>query len=105
MKLNTHHQPVIGSDGDYPMWIQIPTIPGKQYGGTIRLLSVSKHSTLEITLDTNEKMFLVFPVSRYVEIIDTQDNRNQQIWEIKYNDKDLKGESELPKKNPDEDHR
>jgi len=67
-----------------------------------RLLSVSKHSTLEIKTNNEDSFLLVFPISRYITIIATYDNRNNRVWVTRYNEKDTKKESELPTKNTDD---
>lgn len=105
MQVKTRKSPILGKDGNYAMWIRIPNIPGEHDPDTRRLLSISKHSTVEITYDNDEKSLLVFPIGRYITIIASRDNRNQTIWITNYNDKDLREASEHPTKNPDENLR
>ena len=105
LEIKTQKSPVLGKSGNFPAWIQIPNIPGEHYPETRRLLSVSKHATLEITSDNEDAHLLVFPIGRYITITADRDNRNQQIWVTKYNDKDTRDESEHPERNPDENLR
>jgi len=105
LEITTRKRPVLGKDGNYPAWIQIPNIPGTHSRDTQRLLSVSKHSTLEIKPDNEDAFLLVFPIGRYITIIATRDNRNDTVWVTRCNDKDTKKESEPPIKNPDDDLR
>ena len=103
-QITTHSPPILGKNENYPAWIQIPNIPGHNDHYTQRLLSVSTHSAIEVKLDDKEQnLHLVFPISRYVEVIKTEDNTNRKCWVISYNDKDLKRDSEDLERNPDED--
>ena len=105
-QITTHTPPILGKNGNYPAWIQIPNIPGHQDSYTQRFLSVSIHSAIEVKLDDKEQsLHLVFPISRYVEVIKTEDNSNRKCWVISYNDKDLKRDSKDFETNPDEDLR
>jgi hypothetical protein len=102
-QITTHTPPILGKNGNYPAWIQIPNISRHQDTYTQRFLSVSIHSAIEVKLDDKEQcLHLVFPISRYVEVIKTEDNVNRKCWIISYNDKDLKRDSEDLETNSDE---
>lgn len=105
MKITTRELPILGKDGEYSIWVRIPNIPGSHSSDTIRLLSISKHSTIEIKPDDEGASLLVFPIGRYITITPTIDNKNQKVWVTYYNPKDLKKDSEHPETNPNENLR
>jgi hypothetical protein len=105
LKYQTAKPPILGKNGNYSSWMEIPNVPGDMLKGISRYLSISPHATLEIIQDNNERLFLVFPVSRLIIITYTRDNRNNPVWITEYNEKDPKQDSEYPETNPDEEHR
>ena len=104
MEITTLKKPIFGKT-DYPRWIQIPHTPGQGDPFTQGWLSVSKHSNLELKPDNEDSFVLVFPIGRYITITPTQNNRNQKVWITRYNEEDVRKESEQPTKNPDDDLR
>ena len=89
-QITTHTPPILGKNGNYPAWIQIPNIPDHHPPGSKRLLSVSDHSVIEIKPDDKEQtLCLAFHISRYVEVIKTEDGEKRKWWVLSYNDKDL----------------